>query len=63
MDNGDGVVTTSMRLRVWWLKMFKGYRTESVHRIPKENVFGEIYYLNRWYLTKSPKSETAQEKK
>lgn len=50
-DDGH-TVNTSSRVRAWFLERFRGYALESVHREPKESVFGEIYYKNYWILTK-----------
>ena len=47
-----GSITTSSRLRAWFLKTFRGYRVLSNHRLPKQNSFGEIYYTNSWILVK-----------
>ncbi len=61
MDDGrhdsDTFVTTSFRVRAWWLKTFQGYTMESIHRVPKQNVFGEIYYTKHWVLSRKPGGE------
>ena len=48
----DGRVTTTSRLRVWWLQSVRGYRLENKRRVPHQNAFGEIYYKNTWVLVK-----------
>lgn len=48
----DPVVETSLRPRMWWLTWFRGFRVVSLHRVPKQNAFGEIYYKNQWILSK-----------
>ena len=53
----DNFVTTSYRFRAWWLKTFRGYTMESMHRVPKQNLFGEIYYKNHWVLSRKPETE------
>lgn len=37
---------------MWWLTLIRGYKIVSLHRLPKQNSFGEIYYLNVWILSK-----------
>ncbi|MCH8203691.1 MAG: hypothetical protein IID09_00935 [Candidatus Hydrogenedentes bacterium] len=53
--DGRTEVTTSSRLRTWWLKNFRGYTLKNKRRTPHQNVFGEIYYKNHWVLTKDNK--------
>lgn len=55
--HSDTFITTSFRLHAWWLKTFGGYTMESMHRVPKQNFFGEIYYKNHWVLSKKPEGE------
>jgi GTP cyclohydrolase I len=50
--NRAGQVETALRVRMWWLTLFRGYRVVSRHRLPKQNVFGEIYYKDSWVLAK-----------
>lgn len=45
-------IRTSFRPRMWWLTLIRGYKMVSLHRLPKQNSFGEIYYLNVWILSK-----------
>ena len=45
-------VTTTIRMRAWFLKTFLGYHVDNVHRAPKQNIFGEIYYKTSWVLIK-----------
>lgn len=45
-------ITTSSRLRAWWLVTLRGYVLVNKRRVPKENSFGEIYYKNHWVLSK-----------
>lgn len=51
-SDGQVEITTSMRVRAWWLTTFRGYALESKRRVPHESAFGAIYYKNRWVLTK-----------
>ena len=53
-QHSDNFVTTSFRIHAWWLKTFRGYTMESMHRVPKQNLFGEIYYKNHWVLSRKP---------
>lgn len=48
----EGTIRTSRRLRVFWLTRFRGYKVSSLHRLPKESTFGELYYKNSWVLVK-----------
>ena len=50
--DGRTEITTSSRLRTWWLKNFRGFTVEMKRRTPHENTFGEVYYKNHWVLTK-----------
>ncbi|MCH7958641.1 MAG: hypothetical protein IID08_00830 [Candidatus Hydrogenedentes bacterium] len=45
-------ITTAFRLRMWWLRIFRGYHLNSKRRMPKQNFFGEIYYKNHWVLSR-----------
>ena len=49
-EHTSSQITTAFRLRMWWLRMFRGYRLESTRRMPKQNLFGEIYYKSHWVL-------------
>ena len=58
--DGDGEhrksqITTGFRLRMWWLRMFRGYHLDSTRRMPKQNIFGEIYYNIHWVLSRRDK--------
>ena len=57
----EGSITTSSRVRVWYLTTFRGYEVFSQHRLPKQNSFGEIYYRNSWVLTKAADDGAARE--
>ncbi len=46
----EGSITTASRVRKWYLTIFRRYKVLSVHRLPKQNSFGEIYYRNSWVL-------------
>ena len=48
----NGSITTTSRLKVWFLTKFRGYRVLSMHRLPKESSFGELYYRDSWVLVK-----------
>lgn len=51
-SDGKTEITTSARVRAWWLTTFRGYAVESKRRVPHESALGKIYYKNRWVLTK-----------
>jgi len=51
-SDGKGSITTTSRVRVWWLTTVGGYRVENKRRVPNENAFGELYYKNTWVLVK-----------
>lgn len=53
----DLIVETGYRLRMWWLTWMRGYTITNRKRIPKSNVFGEIYYKNVWVLSKHVEEE------
>lgn len=57
----DGSITTTSRIRVWYLKRFRGYRVLSMHRLPKQNSFGEIYYRNSWILVRDDADEESDD--
>ncbi len=50
----EGSVSTSSKLKAWWLRTARGYRVASLHRLPKQNFFGELYYKTQYILTKRP---------
>lgn len=50
-SDGHTEITTSARMRAWWLTTFRGYALKSKKRVPHESVFGESYYKNHWVLT------------
>lgn len=54
-SDGRKEISTTFRLRVWWLVAVRGYKLESKRRLPKESPFGEIYYKNHWVLCKVKK--------
>ena len=51
-SGGRKEITTSSRIRAWWLVALRGYVLENKRRVPKESPFGEIYYENHWVLSK-----------
>lgn len=59
-DGTDGTVTTSSRIRKWFLTSFRNYRLVSTRRLPRENAFGEIYYRDSWVLTRDAGSDSSE---
>lgn len=51
-SDGKQTVETSARFRMWWLTWFRGYKLTNLRRLPKVNLFGEIYYKNVWVVSK-----------
>lgn len=60
-DSGErnGTITTSSRIRVWFLKTFRGYRVLTTRRTPMQSTFGEIYYRNTFVLAKEEPPDEA----
>jgi len=51
LSDPENAVRTNNRFRVWWLKVFAGYRVKKSFRIPKAGLFGRIRYDVQWVLT------------
>lgn len=50
----DGNITTSSRMRVWWLTTFQGYEVRRVSAQPQKNPFGKVQLVNHWELRAAP---------
>ena len=56
----SGGVTTSSRMRVWWLTTFQGYQVRCVSAQPQKSSLGIVQFVNHWEL-EVPEEETAQD--
>ena len=45
-----GVIETSSKLRMYWLRMFRGYDVVERIREPQSASFGRIVYKDTWLL-------------
>lgn len=48
----DGAILTASRLCTLWLRLFGGYKVETIRRLPKESALGQLYYKTHWVLVK-----------